>query len=167
MNGHFEHSGNRIDPLPAEFSAAHQEIDARLAEAAAQEEIPAGLNARVFQASVSMLPHRRKSRTLRLVGAGQAAFERLTLGRLAMAAMVLLSCSVAIWVLNSQHHMSGISGSGGILARSVSHASIDWMPQEATAKIDRDLSYLLDTNDLTSPDDINHDLVKLVSELEM
>jgi len=164
MNGHFEHSGNRIDPLPAEFSAAHREIDARLGEVVAQEEIPAGLNSRLFQASVLMLPHRRKSRTLRLVGAGQAALERLTLGRLAMAAMVLLSCSVAIWVLNSQH---GISGGGGVLVRNVSHAPIDWMPQEATAKLDRDLSYLLETNDLTSPDDINHDLVKLVSELEM
>jgi hypothetical protein len=160
MNPHVEHP----EPLPVEFSAAHRAIDARLAEAAELQELPVGLNARVFQASVSMLPHRRKSTRLRLVSAGQAAFQRLTLGRLAMAAMVLLSCSVAIWVLNSQHNMPD---GGGMVARSVSLTPIDWMPQEATARIDRDLSYLLDTSDLTSPDDINHDLVMLVSELEM
>ena len=164
MNSHFEHFADRTEPLPAEFSAAHRAIDARLARAADEQEFRAGLNARVFQASVSMLPHRRKSTRLRLVSAGQAAFQRLTVGRLAMAAMVLLSCSVAIWVLNSQR---SLSGGGGMMVRNASLTPIDWMPQEATARIDRDLSYLLDTNDLTSPDDINHDLVMLVSELEM
>ena len=164
MNSYVDYSGNRTEPLPAEFSVAQRAIDARLANAVQDQEVPAGLNTRVFQASVSMLPHRRKSTKLRLVGAGQAALERLTWGRLAMAAMVMLACCVAIWVLNSQRNAPG---NGGMVARNVSLARIDWMPQEATAKLDQDLSYLLDTNDLTSPDDINHDLVMLVSELEM
>lgn len=164
MNPYFDQSANRTEVLPEEFSARQRAVDARLAVAAQLQAAPAGLNTRVFQASVSMLPRRRQSATLRLVSAGHAAFQRLTLGRLAMAAMVLLACSVAVWVMNSQRQ---VQSGGSLVAHKASRTRIDWLPQEATDKLDRDLSYLIDTNNLTSPDDINHDLVMLVSELEM
>lgn len=153
------------EPLPGVFSPEMRAVDDELRAQARQAEIPLGLSDRVFAASVKQLP-------VDLPGAGDRRlrfpFQSWTArhgvwGQLAMAASVALAFGVALWFVYGPHtkRATGASDTAASLAAALRPLSSEPDPFES------DFSYLLETSDLNSAEDIKSELVMLVRELEM
>jgi hypothetical protein len=165
---------NPIPPLPQEFDELQRSIDTQLRQTAHQTIVPMGLSDRVFEASVMLLPRQASEpveiRSLRLVGTERSIFNRLAWGRLAMAASVLIAAGVGVWMVN-QSAPSPVVGPGTIVfldpqpSDSALAAEFATLPEGAASDVERELSYLLDTNELTSFDDLTGELALLVADL--
>lgn len=157
-----------LEPLPSGFSHDLRAVDEELAEHARQSPAPEGLCGRVFLASVEKLPSQLAlERRLKFPFATLAA-RRGVWGQLAMAASVALAFGIALWFVQGPHTKPPVklvrtddSDARVSLAAALRPLSADPAPFES------DFSYLLETNDLTSADEITSELVMLVRELEM
>lgn len=148
----------RFEPLPDDFSSAERTVDRHLSDAARQAPVRIGLSRRVFEASVDLLPRAaRPAPTL----AGPWSWNRLVWSRLALAACLVIVGTLAVRFL--PHNATRWP--------ELDAAPLDELAlmfgDESTGQIDSDFAYLLDTHDLTSPDEITGELAMLVSDLGM
>jgi len=167
---------SEFPPLPNEFDELERLIDAQLRASARQGAVPMGLSGRVFEASVMLLPKQASEtvevRSLRLVGTERSIFNRLAWGRLAMAASVLIAAGVGVWMMNQSAPPSlvaivpngPLTGDSNFLDPMLA-SDFATLPEGAASDVERDLSYLLDTNELTSFDDLTGELALLVADL--
>ena len=178
MNVNPNHPVNRIEPLPADFDSEAQQVDALLSAQARRTAVPMGLTDRVFEASVKSLPRSRQP-ALRLAGSAADVQRRHVLftlhrtawGRAAMAASVAIVCGVA-WLMLQSSPAPSPDGSllaihtAGPDANSLA-ASGDMLPVGSLDQLDNDMGYLLNTDTLTSMDEVHQELAMLVASLEM
>jgi hypothetical protein len=142
-----------------------REVDELLGRYARREPVPAGLVERVFDASVGMLPSRRRQPVLRL----QPVITTSLWGRLAMAASIALAFVVAGRILPVREPSSLHSPAvvlvppeyAGAQDLDVSQRFRD-LEEEHYGAVER----LLVTRDLTFRD-LAGDLANLVADLEM
>lgn len=156
----------RIQPLPEGFPPALREIDARLAQRARRLSVPVGLADRVFAASIEALSQSRpliESRSrLRFVPAEPRPLHHMRWARLAMAASVVIACSVGVWLMPAP-----VGPTGNFVARSDStsdffHDSLESTHSSAASHYEANLGYLRETIALT-PEDLKNELTTLVS----
>ena len=151
------------EPLPAIFSPEMRAVDDELRAQARQVEIPLGLSDRVFAASVKELPRELPGAGDRRLRFPSWAVRHGVWGQLAMAASVALAFGIALWFVYGPHtkRAAGASDTAASLAAALRPLSAEPDPFE------NDFSYLLETSDLNSAEDIKSELVMLVRELEM
>lgn len=164
------HASSQIPPLPGSFDDQERRIDAQITQALGVDAnmVPEGLADRVYQASVRGLPAPlplplREAQPLR---PHRLVVGRLAWGRLAMAASVLLGIGLGIWSLQPSRPVGPSSVAqidirlDGPLA-----TELAMLPQGSATDMENELSYLLDTNDLTSFEVLSGDLVRLLADV--
>ena len=172
----FKSNLDPIQPLPDEFDELQRVIDARLQLSVRSTAVPKGLSGRVFEASVMLLPKQASQpievRSLRLAGTERSIFNRLAWGRLAMAASVFIAAGVGVWMMNqSSPQKLVVMGPERPVVRDTGlldpllAAEFATLPEGSASDVERELSYLLDTNELTSFDDLTGELALLVADL--
>jgi anti-sigma-K factor RskA len=156
----------RLEPLPGDFSPDLQAIDERLAELAAQSVVRSDLSQRVFAASVQNLPANvggnRNLRFVDRVWGGRQAW-----GQFAMAASVAIAFGIALWFVQGPHTnpINNVATLNSDVDVSVV-SMLRHLPAEPS-HLENEFDYLLETSDLTSPDEITSELAMLVREMEM
>jgi hypothetical protein len=169
------HHAPDVEPLPAEFPAELRRIDRALHADAGRFVVPDGLEERVFDASVELLPNRGRAgrggaRRLRVVGVrrpgGPArSWGRSQWGRMALAASLGLAFLVAAFVMQR-----GASRPMPVASGSIVDVGGRWLeedPRDAMRdQMDREVAYLLDTRDISSHE-VTSDLEAIVADLEM
>jgi hypothetical protein len=146
---------------PAEL----REVDELLGRHARQQPVPAGLIERVFDASVGMLPSRRREPALRL----QPVITTSHWGRLAMAASIGLAFFVAARIMPLREPSTRLSPDVELVL--LEYADAEGLdvhrrfpgPEEARYGV---VERLLVTRDMTFRD-LTGDLADLVADLEM
>jgi hypothetical protein len=146
------------EQTPPEF----REVEARLSDWAARQRPPAGLADRVFDASVGLLPARRRPRRPRLQVPRLTSFSLWSGvgGRLALAASIALAFLVAIRV-------SPRPGQSDRLTPDVETALLEYAGQAGFADPRfATVEHILTTRDITFGD-LTSDLARVVADLEM
>jgi hypothetical protein len=151
-----------MDPYPDQIPPEFREIDARLASWARRQPVAPALADRVFEASVAMLPARRRPRSplLQLPRLASLSSWRGVGGRLALAASITLAFIVALRVMPS--------GNSNPLTPDVEMVLLEYAggqrgfvdPRFAQAE------HILMIRDMTFGD-LTNDLARVVANLEM
>ncbi|NNF43198.1 MAG: hypothetical protein HKN62_09115 [Phycisphaerales bacterium] len=141
------------ETLPDAFEPALQALDDRLAETLVAG-APAGLEDRVFRASVGSLPAGRPT----LVPAFLTS--RFGWSQLAMAASLGLAFVVAAMTVMKAPGPNQAIASDTVL-------EIDWLREGPQAEEDRKIAHVLDTGALSSFDEVAGEMQALIDELEM
>ena len=148
-----------------------------ITEQTRQMRVPLGLNDRVFQASAKSLPRTRQP-ALRLAGTSAEVQRRHVLftlhrtawGRAAMAAAVAIVCGMA-WLMLQNGSTSTPSESLLAISTPGQNATLavngDMLPAGSIDQLDSEMGYLLNTDRLTSMDEVHQELAMLVASLEM
>ena len=168
-----KHDLNALDPLADELAKQlgdltpdMVEIDAMLGELAQRPGEPLGLSERVFLASVGSLPsesYRFADHAAKRSLFGRKLWFRSVSGQVAMAASVALAFGFALWFV--LHPQRSAARSDAEAEFALAHA-LRPIQDGSTSALEGQIDYLLETNELTSPEDITSELAMLVRELE-
>lgn len=156
------HSHRQPEPLPAEFSDAQRRVDEAISAAVGRSALPRGLADRVYGASASLLPG-VGSADIRTQTSVRLALHRTVWARLSLAACVLLAAGVTFWFTESPSQDDDRMDGHGMLASLDEFVNL---PQSSTGEIDNEVSYLLDTNEVTSFDMLDNEMSSVVSDFE-
>ncbi len=159
MNGPLGRWTPDMDHFPDQTPPAFREVEARLSSWARRQPVPPGLAGRVFDASVGLLPARRRQRSPLLQMPRLASFSawRSVGGRLALAASITLAFIVAVRVMPPNPFTPDVEivlleYAGG------QRGLVD--PRFAKAE------HILMIHDMTFGD-LTNDLARIVADLEM
>lgn len=162
MNGPLGRLTPDMDPYPDQIPPEFREIEAQLASWARRQPVPPGLADRVFDASVGLLPARRRPRSplFQMPRLASLSAWRGVGGRLALAASITLAFVVAVRImpgrdsnpLSPDVEMVLLEYAGG------QRGFVD--PRFAKAE------HILMIHDMTFGD-LTNDLARVVADLEM
>jgi hypothetical protein len=181
MNVNPNHDFSLREPLTGvlgEFTPELIEIDALLAEQARCSGVPSELSDRVYLASVSMLPatgdsyrfaevavrHEARQNGQRWIG--RLRFRSIS-GQVAMAASLAMAFGIAVWFVQRPHSNFSSTAQVDVESEIALASALRPMHGDTAGALEGQFDYLLETNDMTSPDDITNELAMLVRELEM
>lgn len=197
MNQFSEHSyepdSTDRDPLPMGVDLESSRIDRSIARMATRDlrAVPSDMSERVFRASAGMLPQRQTTAvTAERLPLNFNSFRMLlahmNVGRVAMAAMVLLAFGIGALMM----HTSGVKSLGdSMLAHGGERADrarpsaaginpsthvADWEIAAVTMnaapgsvdEMNDKVSYLLEADTLTTPEEVRSDMVQLLASLQ-
>jgi hypothetical protein len=189
----FESESAGLDPLPLEFEFQSRRTDQAIGRMAKRDRlaIPSGMSSRVFHASAGLLPQREtvtasKEDSRFTFSSFRMMLAHLNVGRVAMAAMVLLAFGIGALMM----HTSGVKiGSDSQLARNAdrtehaqpvtpavntsSHVA-EWEIAAVTSastpgsvdEMNDKVAYLLEADTLTTPEEVRIDMAQLLASLE-
>jgi hypothetical protein len=167
------------DPLPADCSPLERQVDELLAENALRTmSLPATLADRIFDASASQLP---LPATLKIAGTQSTGrsllVPGLTWGRLALAASLGLAFCVCMMIVRlpssrsaapDVHSMaSGHGRAVGTDQRALMAAEMESLPATSIDDVNARMSYLWESDDLNSLDEVRGEMNKLIAALDM
>jgi hypothetical protein len=162
----------RIEPLSpdlGDFTPEMVELDAMISEVAQQSGELQALRERVFLASVGQLPaetYRFADHAAKRGVLSQKLWFRSISGQVAMAASLALAFGVALWIVLRPTHPDSSMARNDIESEFALAGAFRPLHEGPNA-FEGQFDYLLDTNELTSPDDINDEVAVLIQELEM
>ena len=162
MNGPPGRWTQDMDPYPDQIPPEFREIEARLASWASRQPVPSGLADRVFDASVGLLPARRRPRSplLQMPRLASLSAWRGVGGRLALAASITLAFLVAVRVMPGRDSNPLAPDVEMVLLEYAGGQSGFVDPRFATAE------HILMIRDMTFGD-LTNDLARVVANLEM
>ncbi len=175
MRQHFPHSEI---PSEAHLPSELRVTDELLAQMVAREPVPAGLNERIFRASVTALPARlrlhRATRHAAPAGPRRLQFHRPVWGQLAMAASIGIAFVVAVWFLAQPGVQPGshliAEHSAEPMIHAVAHRSTTLTPDAEWLLLETGgsaySSHLVETRDLTYVE-LQRESQRFFDELEL
>ena len=163
MKGPLERWTADMDHFPVQTPPEFREVEARLSSWARRQPVPPGLASRVFDASVGLLPARRRPRSplLQMPRLASLSAWRGMGGRLALAASITLAFLVAVRVMPRPGESNRLTPDVEIVLLEYAGGQRGFVdPRFAKAE------HILMIRDMTFGD-LTNDLARVVADLEM